>query len=75
MEATEIDLDDINTLADFYRVFDDNALLLEQSHDITELLLRYKNKTISDEESKRCNGKLKHLYLLAWQQAICLLNK
>lgn len=53
MNSTDINLDDINTLSDFYKVFEANAIILDRNHDITELLLKYKNKSNSDEEKQK----------------------
>ncbi|MBS1734390.1 MAG: hypothetical protein JST02_13930, partial [Bacteroidetes bacterium] len=53
MKSTDISLDNITSLNDFYVLFEANALFLEKNHDITELLLKYKNKTTSDDEKQK----------------------
>lgn len=53
MKSTDINLDDTNTLSEFYKVLEANAITLDRNHDITELLLKYKNKTSSDEEKQK----------------------
>ncbi|MBK8089692.1 MAG: hypothetical protein IPK31_18175 [Chitinophagaceae bacterium] len=58
MKSAEILLDDITNLNDFYVVLERNALLLERNRDITELLLKYKNKTSLDEEKQKLQWEL-----------------
>ena len=61
MKSTEIILDVINTLSDFYVVLDTNALFLEKDHHTIELLLKYKNKTESDDERQKLQWELEAL--------------
>lgn len=58
MNPTDISIDNINSLNDFHIVLDDNAIFLETNHDITELILKYKNKTSSDEEKQKLQWEL-----------------
>ncbi|MBA3647270.1 MAG: hypothetical protein H0W62_01775 [Chitinophagales bacterium] len=53
MEPADINLDNTNTLTGFYKVLEANAIVLDRNHDITELLLKYKNKTNSDDEKQK----------------------
>lgn len=58
MKSAEILLENIDSLNDFYTILEANALFLEKNHDITELLLKYKNKTTSDEEKQKLQWEL-----------------
>lgn len=53
MTAKEVKLDKVRNLSDFYDLLDEKALQLERKHEITELLLIYKNITSSDDEIQK----------------------
>lgn len=66
MKSTDISIENINSLNDFHVVLDNNALFLEKNHYITELLLKYKNKTSSDEEKQKLQWELE-TFLFSFQ--------
>lgn len=53
MKSTVIIPEKFENLNDFYLALEDNALLLEKNHDITDLLLKYKNQTLLDGEKQK----------------------
>jgi hypothetical protein len=53
MRANDLNLDNVDSINEFYTLLEENALFLEKSHDITEVLLKYKNRTSSDEEKQK----------------------
>ena len=53
MKIEEIDLSNVESLKNFYTLFDEKALLLQIDHNVTDMILKYKNKTSSDDERQR----------------------
>lgn len=51
-KVEDIDIDYVGTLTELYSILDQHALELAKDHDTTDLLLKYKNKTSSDEEKQ-----------------------
>lgn len=53
MRSKEIDIDQFNTIDEVYTFVDTNAYNLERNWDLTNLWVKYRNKTTSEEEKKK----------------------
>lgn len=62
MTEIEFNLDNIETLEDFYRAYDNKALELKKSEELLEPLLQFKKKSTSDEVIQK----------LQWEIEACL---
>ncbi len=53
MREKELSIESIDDINDFYKILDENSIWYERYRDIVELILNYKNRTLSDEEKQK----------------------
>jgi len=53
MKLVDIDVSNIKTLQEFYSLLDEHALYLAKEHEVTDLLLKFKSQTTSDEDKQK----------------------
>ncbi len=53
MKAKEIDINEFKTINDVYNFIDENAFELDQSYELTNIWLKYKEKTLNEVEKQK----------------------
>jgi hypothetical protein len=58
LRSKEIDIDQFNTIIEVYTFVDKNAYNLERNWDLTDLWVKYRNKTTSEDEKKKAQWEI-----------------
>jgi len=52
MRSTSIDIKNVQTMEELYAILEQKALLMTRNWDITDVLVEYRNQTVSDKEKQ-----------------------